>query len=82
MDNIRDHSGLIARLGGAAKVAGALGALPGTVRAWNARNRIPPEYWAGVIEAAQIADTAIDADWLMRTVPARRSASETERVPA
>lgn len=46
--------------------------LPVTVRAWPIRNRIPPEYWPGIIEIAAARALDIDADWLMRTTPARK----------
>jgi len=68
---IPDHASLITALGGAAKVAPAAETLPVNVRAWAARNRIPPEYWPGVISLAETVDIPVTADWLMRTTPAR-----------
>lgn len=78
MANISDHAELIRELGGAAKVSADLSErmgepiLPVTVRAWPIRNRIPPEYWPGIIGIAEAKGFAIDADWLMRTTPARK----------
>lgn len=76
MANFTDHCSLIAALGGAAEVAAAEEVatdLPVNVRAWSARNRIPPEYWPGVIDlAARKGLPAVTSDWLMRTTPARR----------
>jgi hypothetical protein len=72
-DEILDHAGLIAALGGAARVAEApsVETMPVTARAWTARNRIPPEYWPGIIEFAATLNVSVTADWLMRTTPAR-----------
>jgi hypothetical protein len=72
-DEILDHAGLIAALGGAARVAEApsVETMPVTARAWTARNRIPPEYWPGIIEFAATLNVPVTADWLMRTTPAR-----------
>jgi hypothetical protein len=73
-----DHAELIQALGGGAIVATGLSdhsgetVLPVTVRAWLPRNRIPPEYWPGIIELAAAKGIAISADWLMRTTPARK----------
>jgi hypothetical protein len=66
-----DHASLILALGGAAKVAIAADTLAVNARAWAARNRIPPEYWPGVIALAGEQSLVVDADWLMRTTPAR-----------
>ncbi len=72
-DTISDHASLITSLGGAARVAEALSALPVTVRAWSARNRIPPEYWGGIIDLARLSEVDVGAEWLMNTTPARSS---------
>jgi hypothetical protein len=73
LDEISDHSGLITHLGGAASIAGAPSVKTHAVnvRAWSARNRIPPEYWPGIIEFAETLGATVTADWLMRTTPAR-----------
>lgn len=72
-DTPSDHASLITALGGAASVAAFPGVetLAVNVRAWSARNRIPPEYWPGIIRLADNLDLCISADWLMRTTPAR-----------
>ncbi|MFZ3483888.1 carph-isopro domain-containing protein [Sphingomonas sp. 3-13AW] len=71
--DIHTHAALIAKLGGAAKLAAsdAVDATPVNVRAWRARNRIPPEYWPGIIAVADAEGIEVDAEWLMRTTPAR-----------
>jgi hypothetical protein len=76
-ETFHDHATLIAELGGAARVADAAGidTLPVNVRAWAARNRIPPEYWPGLIAFASSLSVVLTADWLMRTTPARASRS-------
>jgi hypothetical protein len=85
-DEILDHAGLIAALGGAARVAEApsVETMPVTARAWTARNRIPPEYWPGIIEFAATVNVPVTADWLMRTTPARagRAASSAASAEA
>lgn len=83
MDNdISDHAGLIGALGGAARVATAAETRPVNARAWAARNRIPPEYWPGVISLAEERGFEIDADWLMRTTPARANRGVIETAVA
>lgn len=79
MESITDHASLIAALGGGAEVAAGLDdvgseirALPVNVRAWAARNRIPPEYWPGIIAFAKAKDRTVTAEWLMNTTPARK----------
>ncbi|WP_139809984.1 carph-isopro domain-containing protein [Sphingomonas azotifigens] len=74
MTTFTDHSELIDALGGAAKVAAApdVATLPVNVRAWAARNRIPPEYWPGVILLAVEKNLPVTAEWLMQTTPPRR----------
>lgn len=81
MNNSTDHAGLIDSLGGAAKLSEGfdacesdLRAQPVSIRAWAARNRIPPEYWPGVIKFAASLSVEVTADWLMLTTPARRNA--------
>lgn len=84
-DKFTDHAGLIAELGGAARVAEAdsLETRPVNVRAWAARNRIPPEYWPGFIALAEARGVNVTADWLMRTTPARAArAAAPEHVSA
>lgn len=73
IDELPDHAALIAKLGGAAQVANSsfVRTLPVNVRAWSARNRIPAEYWPGIIELAASIGRVVTADWLMRTTPAR-----------
>lgn len=80
MSKIADHASLIAALGGAAEVAGsdAVDTLAVTVRAWAARNRIPPEHWPGVISLAATKRVTINAEWLMSTTPPRRRAAEEQ----
>jgi hypothetical protein len=82
--DIDDHAGLINALGGAAKVAAAAETLPVNARAWSARNRIPPEYWPGLIALAAEQGVVVSADWLMRTTPARanRATSAAEAIAA
>ena len=72
MDHIADHNGLIEALGGGAAVAEILGEKAVTVRAWKPRNRIPPEYWERILAASAERFIDVSADWLMRTMPARR----------
>jgi hypothetical protein len=74
---ISDHASLIVALGGASVVASAVEALPVTVRAWSARNRIPPEHWEGIISLGDNKGVAVDAHWLMCTTPARGGASKS-----
>lgn len=76
MDSLTDHASLIDKLGAAA-IADALADLPDppkgvTVRAWAARNKIPPEYWPTLIAFAESMGVAVDAAWLMNTTPARK----------
>lgn len=66
-----DHQTLIAELDGSASVAEAIGQLPVTVRAWAARNRIPPEHWPALIVFAATKGVVVTAEWLMNTTPAR-----------
>lgn len=82
IDELTDHAALIAELGGAAQVANseAVATLAVNARAWAARNRIPPEYWPGIIELAASLGVQVTADWLMRTTPAR--AGRTSRQAA
>lgn len=81
MAKIRDHASLIAALDGAASVAAEIDVLPVNVRAWAARNRIPPEYWPALISLAERKGSPITAEWLMLTTPARRR-QEAEQVAA
>lgn len=79
MEDFSDHAGLIAALGGGAIIEDHLKELPDppkavTVRAWAARNKIPPEYWPGIIELGDTKGVAVTAEWLMRTTPARKRA--------
>lgn len=67
---LANHSALISALG-ATRLAAELGTRAVTVRAWSGRNRIPPEYWPGVIAVADSDAINVDADWLMRTTPPR-----------
>jgi hypothetical protein len=83
MESLTDHASLIRSLGGGAKVAEGLSALPDppkevTVRAWVARNRIPPEYWPGIIRIGEALDVAVSAEWLMETTPPRTRATVAE----
>lgn len=84
MAEFSDHATLITALGGAAEVADhpAVNTLPVNARAWAARNRIPPEYWPGVIQLAADKQIDVSADWLMRTTPARRRADPAASVQA
>lgn len=80
MEPLTDHAGLIRSLGGGAAVAEGLADLPDppkdvTVRAWIARNRIPPEYWPGMIRLGEAANIVVTADWLMETTPPRTRAT-------
>ena len=77
MENLPDHSALIAKLGGPPAVAEVLGIESINVRQWRARNRIPPEHWSALIEAAARPD--VNADWFLETMPERK---RPERVAA
>lgn len=77
MESLTDHASLIAALGGGAKIGEGLRDLPDppkdvTVRAWAARNKIPPEYWPAMIRIAAEAGIEVTAEWLMKTTPPRR----------
>ncbi|WP_198158630.1 hypothetical protein [Sphingomonas hankookensis] len=74
MSSFHDHASLILHLGGAAGLAAGISTHAVNVRAWVARNRIPPEYWPSVITYAASVGDAVSADWLMHTTPARRRA--------
>jgi hypothetical protein len=76
-----DHQTLIAELDGAASVAEAIGALPVTVRAWAARNRIPPEHWPAIIKFAASKGLIVRAEWLMNTTPSRSRPDNPEGPP-
>lgn len=71
-----NHAALISALG-ATRLAEQLGTRPVTVRAWSGRNRIPPEYWQGVIAVATSDEIDVDADWFMRTTPPRANRAES-----
>lgn len=71
MADLSDHTALLAALGGVPKVAQLLGQKPVTVRAWRARNRIPPEFWEELRIHAQDSGIEISADWLLSTMPKR-----------
>ena len=74
MDSLTDHSSLIAALGGAAEIASSpeIDTIPVTARACTLRNKIPPEYWPCFIALAARKGIAVDAEWFMRTTPARK----------
>lgn len=82
MESLSDHASLIGALGGGAKVADGLKDMADapkdvTVRAWAARNRIPPEYWPEIIRlSAEAGLERIDAEWLMKTTPPRQRREE------
>jgi len=84
MAKLSDHAALIVALGGAAEVAASpeVATLPVTVRAWVARNRVPPEYWPGLIIIAGRKGLSVTADWLMRSTPARRRADVATQMEA
>jgi hypothetical protein len=76
MENPKDHSDLIAKLGGPSKVAIAIGiGNDVNVRAWKMRNRIPPEYWPAMIGIADGEEFSVTADWLMQTTPPRQNSA-------
>jgi len=72
MHSFTDHASLLAVLGGGAEVASGINALPVTVRAWSARNRIPPEYWPDIIRLSETKGHPVTAEWLMHSTPARK----------
>lgn len=80
MKPITDHKSLIDALGGNKVVAGRLtGCTPSRVGQWKIGNRIPVEYWPGVIalaEADQIP--GITSDWLMHNIRPREMPSQQE----
>lgn len=78
MADFTDHRSLIIALGGAAHVAASpeVNTKPVNVRAWVARNRIPPEHWPGIIALATAQEKTVDADWMMRATPARAGTRE------
>ncbi|HEX5183612.1 MAG TPA: hypothetical protein VFW19_10735 [Allosphingosinicella sp.] len=86
MESLTDHASLISALGGGAKVAELLSHLEEppapkdvTVRAWAARNRIPPEYWPELIRLGREAGREVTAEWLMNTMQHRqRPTAEAE----
>lgn len=80
METITDHRSLIDGLGGNKVVADQLTeCTPVRVGQWKLGNRIPVEYWPGIIamaEARNIPD--ITSDWLMNTVRPRSNSSNSE----
>lgn len=45
-------------------LAADVGAKPDTVRKWRTRNRIPPEWWQPIIQAAETRGTRLTASEL------------------
>lgn len=86
METIVDHRGLIDALGGNKALADKLpDCTAGRVGQWKIGNRIPAEYWPGVIAASEAAGIeGIDAEWLMTTLRPRQmpSADAAECEPA
>lgn len=86
METITDHRSLINALGGNVAVANALaGCTAVRVGQWKLGNRIPVEYWPGIIALAEARKVpGITSDWLMKNIRARSnsSGSETELVDA
>lgn len=70
MKSLPNHSALIAELGGPPAVAEILGIESINVRQWRSRNRIPPEHWSALIEAASRPD--VSADWFLDKMPERK----------
>lgn len=76
MEAIADHRALIDTLGGNKVVSDGIdGCTPVRVGQWKLNNRIPPEYWPGIIRLAEaLGHSEINSDWLMvnfrpRTMP-------------
>lgn len=82
MKPIIDHRELINALGGNKAVSDELDSredcpscTPVKVGQWKIGNRIPVEYWPGIIAvAAERGLTEISSDWLMNTVRPRLNA--------
>ena len=77
MNAVTDHRSLVDALGGNKAVAeGLTDCTAVRVGQWKLGNRIPVEYWEGVIVMAETAKIPeIDSDWLMRTTPPRAKAA-------
>lgn len=73
METITDHRSLINALGGNVAVANSLGdCTAGRVSQWKLGNRIPVEYWPGIIALAETCKVpGITSDWLMNNMRAR-----------
>ena len=79
MEDIMDHRSLIDRLGGNTVVAANLNdCTPIRVGQWKIGNRIPVEYWPGIIEMARGIDGMgfVTSDWLMNTVRPRKNSAD------
>ncbi len=73
MKHIVDHNSLISHLGGAPKIAEFLKIKPVNVRQWMLRNRIPPEHWQELSALSSESGFAVDANWLVDTMPPRKA---------
>lgn len=75
METITDHRELIDALGGNVVVARELDdCTPGRVGQWKIGNRIPVEYWTGIIDfAREKGFSFVDSDWLMNTFRPRKA---------
>lgn len=84
METITDHSSLISELGGDTVVAGGLeDCTRGRVQQWRFGNRIPPEYWPGIIRLAEAKGLAfVTSDWLMNTLRPRAMPGERQEASA
>ena len=47
------YTDVIAKWARVCDLAHDIGQKPGTVQAWKSRNNIRPQYWIGIVEAAQ-----------------------------
>ena len=77
MEPITDHRALIDALGGNKVVSDRLSDCTAVrVGQWKIGNRIPVEYWPGIIEMAEAKGfSIISSDWLMQTNRPRLIAS-------
>lgn len=73
METITDHRELIDALGGNKAVADDLGECTAVrVGQWKIGNRIPVEYWPGIIGMSERKGiTFVNSDWLMKTIRPR-----------
>ena len=87
MDNRKSptsFAAVIDAFGGCAALGAEIGEQAGTVRQWRKRNRIPPDRWLGVAQAAKrCGDRRITVALMARLAAARPAEARlAEKLPA